>query len=77
MKLINKVIERIRLREIQMKEQRVQEDFQIAEHNGAVWLTFADCPILPCSMLKDAPIDALLKIRELHIKSEPNKKVTD
>lgn len=42
--------------------------FQITEHCGELWLTF-DCRLVcPCSMLKDSPVDAIKKMRELYIK---------
>ena len=40
--------------------------FQVREHDGALWLTYADNLVLPCSMLNIAPIDALSQMRSLY-----------
>jgi hypothetical protein len=67
MNIFNKISEKLKKREIRLQNERVQEEFQVSELDGELWLTFSRCPILPFSMLKDEPITALLKIRELQI----------
>lgn len=54
-------------RKLKKSRERVQDEFQIAERDGEIWITFDGCYILPCSMLNMQPVEALLKIRELHI----------
>ena len=70
MKLITNIIERVKLRERRRSSERVKEDFQITERDGEIWLTFAGCPILPSSMLKEDPIATLTRVRELHMKDK-------
>ncbi len=48
-------------------QQRLQSEFQIAERDGELWITFEGYYILPCSMLKLEAVEALLEIRKLHI----------
>ena len=44
------------------------DSFQIREHNDELWLTYRGFLVCPCSMLKDGPVDAIKKMRELYIK---------
>lgn len=53
-------------RNYQKNKERLQEEFQIAERNDELWITFDGCYILPCSMLNTEAVAALKKIRELH-----------
>lgn len=48
-------------------EHKACEVFQISEHGGQLWLTFLDNLVCPCDMLKDAPVDAVTRMRELYI----------
>ena len=43
------------------------ELYQVCEYNGELWLTYSGHLVCPCSMLKDEPVDALKKMRELYI----------
>lgn len=44
--------------------------FQIKEKGGELWLTYNGWLVCPCSMLKDTPVDAITKMRELYIERE-------
>ena len=41
--------------------------FQVTEHGGELWLTYDSRLICPCSMLNDAPVDAVARMRELYV----------
>lgn len=53
------------------KEKRVRETashlFQLTEYDGSIWLTYNGCLVCPCSMLKDAPVNALQQMRDCYI----------
>lgn len=53
---------------IKEAREKVVELFQLQEHDGELWLTFAGSLVCPCQMLKDAPVDAVKKMRELYVK---------
>lgn len=65
MRLIERIKQIQRERNIRLNKERLQEEFQIAEQKGELWITFDGYYVLPCSMLNLEPVDALLKIREL------------
>lgn len=44
-----------------------EEKYQVCEYGGELWLTYSGCLVCPCSMLKDSPVDALCKMRELFV----------
>ena len=44
--------------------------FQIKEKGGELWLTYSGWLVCPCSMLKEAPVDAVRKMRELYVERE-------
>lgn len=48
-------------------EQKARWLFQVTEHYGELWITHAGEPVCPCSMLKDEPVKAVTKIRELYL----------
>lgn len=47
--------------------QTLQQAYQVKEYHGELWFTYCGDPVIPCSMLNDLPIDALQKIRKLHL----------
>ena len=67
MKLIKKIAEAIKRRDTKKNAERVQEDYQIAESGGKLWLTFWGHPFIPQDMLKDDIIEVLKEIRQLHM----------
>jgi hypothetical protein len=42
--------------------------FQLQEYDGEIWLKYNNCLVCPCEMLKDAPVEAVRKMRELYVK---------
>ena len=67
MGLINKIIESIKKRDLKKSTERVKEDYQIAECEGKLWLTFWGHPFIPQDMLKGDIIEVLKEIRKLHM----------
>ncbi len=67
MKLFSKIIQRIRLRDMQKNEARVNEDYQICERDGKLWLTFWGHPFIPQNFLKSDIVEVLNEIRKLHM----------
>ena len=57
--------EKIRKSRADNKKQKAIETFNVTEHNGELWLTFLSNRVCPCSMLKEEPVLALHKMREL------------
>ena len=47
--------------------ERAEDIFQVTEYKGEFWFLFNRCLICPCSMMKDAPIDALQEMRRLYV----------
>lgn len=43
--------------------------YQVTENNGELWLVFDSKCVCPMSMMKDQPIDALRRMRELYLSS--------
>lgn len=41
--------------------------YQVREYKGELWVTYNACLVCPCSMLKDEPVEAVKKMRELYI----------
>lgn len=50
------------------EQELARELFQICEHDKCLWITYSGERVMPCSMLKDAPIDALYQMREMYLK---------
>ena len=46
---------------------RAKEMYQIKERDGEIWLTYEGCYVCPCSMLKEEPVDAICKLRDIFI----------
>lgn len=65
------IFERYRLNRTEKSRQEAVETaeslFQVQEFTGELWLTFGGSLVCPCSMLKDAPVEALKKMRGLYI----------
>ena len=40
--------------------------YQVREYKGELWVTYNACLVCPCSMLKDEPVEAIRKMRELY-----------
>lgn len=55
-------------RKVKCKEYEANFMFQIAEYEGQLWLVFNGSNVCPCDMLKDTPVEAVKKMRELYIK---------
>lgn len=56
-----------------MRKERIEESnalYQVKEHGGELWLTYGGNLVCPCAMLKDAPVEAVCKMRELYIDRE-------
>lgn len=70
MKLLTAIRERMRLRDLKKSEERVNEDYQVAERDGELWLTFWGYPIVPETMLKEDAVATLLRIRQLHMEDK-------
>lgn len=47
--------------------ERVKEDYQIAERDGQLWLTFWGHPFIPQDFLKSDIVEVLNEIRKLHM----------
>lgn len=66
------IFEKFNRSQAEKKRLQVEEDaaclYQICENEGEIWLTFNNILAFPCSMLKDEPVDAIKKMRELYIK---------
>lgn len=58
-KLKEKHLENVRI----MEARRINSMFQIKERGRQLWIVYEGNYVLPCSMLKDDPISALIKIR--------------
>ena len=41
--------------------------YQIAEHNGALWLTYGGAPVIPTSLLNKDAIVVLQELRETYV----------
>ena len=41
--------------------------YQLCEFNGEIWLTYGGNLVCPSSMLKDEPVEAVEKMRDLYI----------
>ena len=54
-------------------EERAAELYQLTEHGGELWLTFSGSLVCPCQMLKDGPVEAVKKMRELYIRRHETK----
>jgi hypothetical protein len=67
MKIISSIVERVRVRDLKKSTERVNEDYQIAERDGQLWLTFWGHPIVPQNMLNGDIVGCLKEIRKLHI----------
>ena len=78
MKLTEKALEAVRLY-IKIRREKKRESvlaslvrqsnelFQIEEYTGELWLKYDGYLIMPCTMLKETPIDALRKIRACYV----------
>ena len=58
---------------VRRSEQEADALFQIAEYDDQLWLTFGGSKVCPCDMLKDEPVEAVKKMRELYIKQNLKK----
>jgi hypothetical protein len=47
-----------------------QNLFQVKEHGGELWMTYDGWLVCPCSMMKDEPVDAVTRMRQLYISRE-------
>lgn len=47
-------------------DRRVNSMYQIRERGGELWLTYEGCYVCPCDMLRDAPVEAVKKMRMLY-----------
>lgn len=70
MNIIKKITEKIRLRDMKKNTERVKEDYQIAERDGQLWLTFWGHPFIPQDFLKGDIVEVLNKIRTLHMEDK-------
>lgn len=43
------------------------ELYQVREYKGELWVTYNACLVCPSSMLKDDPVEAVRKMRELYV----------
>ena len=78
MKLTEKALDAVRLY-IKIRREKKRESvlaslvrqsnelFQIEEYAGELWLRYDGYLIMPCDMLNDTPIDALMKMRACYI----------
>lgn len=48
-------------------KERANSLFQVAEHNGELWITVNNCPVMPTSFLCIDALEAIQKMRELYI----------
>ena len=55
--------------EEQRNRATAEDTFQVKEHDGSLWFTYQGNLFCPCSMFKDAPVEALIKIRNLYVES--------
>ena len=66
------IFEKFNCSQAEKKQLQIEEDanfyYQITEHDGEIWVTFNNFLVCPCSMLKDEPVEAIKKMRELYIK---------
>lgn len=46
---------------------RANDIYQISERFGKLWFTYNGFPFCPCDMMKDEPLVALNKLREVYI----------
>lgn len=67
MNIIKKITEKIRIRDMKKNTERVKEDYQIAERDGQLWLTFWGHPFIPQDFLKSDIVEVLNEIRKLHM----------
>lgn len=68
--LFSKISDRIKLRDLRRNTERVNEDYQISEKNGKLWLTFWGHPIIPENLLSVDIIEALKEIRKEHMEDK-------
>lgn len=70
MNIIKKITEKIKKREMKKNTERVKEDYQIAERDGQLWLTFWGHPFIPQNFLKSDIVEVLNEIRKLHMEDK-------
>lgn len=73
MKLFEELRQRIKEKRNERIIERSRTLYQIAEVDNQLWITFSNAPILPCAMLKDAPLDALAQLRKLYVDNLTNR----
>ena len=66
------IFEKFSHSQAEKKQLQIEEDanfyYQITEHDGELWITFNSSLVCPCSMLKEEPVEAIKKMRDLYIK---------
>lgn len=67
MNIIKTISEKIKAHDMKESMERVNEDYQIAERDGQLWLTFWGHPFIPQSMIKGDIVEALKEIRKMHV----------
>lgn len=71
------IFEKFSRSQSEKKRLQVEEEasflYQICEHGNELWLTYNNSLVCPCSMLNEAPVDAIKKMRDLYIKRHNGK----
>lgn len=49
-----------------------EENYQIKERNGELWITYTGVPVVPQSLLKKDILEALKELRELYVQLKNN-----
>lgn len=67
--IIGSVVRNYKMRKECELRIRANMKYQISERDGELWLLFDNVYVCPCSMLKDAPVEAIEKMRTLYLKA--------
>lgn len=65
--LIQRWKEHLKAKREKELEERAEELFQLCEHEGEMWITFADELIMPTRFIDGDPIQVLRQIRVAYI----------
>ncbi len=66
MNIINQFRERMAEKRLSRITDNSDSLFQVCEHDGKLWVTYAGNLVLPCDMLNVEPIEALHTMRTLY-----------
>lgn len=65
MNIFKKIKEKNAQRITKQLDRRARTMYQLKERDGEIWLTYEGCYVCPCSMLNEAPVEAVCKLRTI------------